>query len=181
MARCRRLLSLIALVLAVLAPPLRAGALDTLEQLTRPAQAPGTREFLPPDQAFVLRSDGAADGALRLHWDIQPGYYLYRDKMKFTALGEGLTLGAPRLPDGEIKDDPEFGEVHVFKHAADVAVPFTAAAAAADTVFEIEARYMGCAEDGICYPPIKKKIAFSPGASSSMNGWRRTSPTASTP
>ena len=138
----------------------QGGVLDEIDALAKPEKLAGQRDFLPPDQAFVLIEKTAADGALALAWDIQPGYYLYRDKMKVAAVTPGLTLGELRLPEGEIKQDPEFGAVKIFKHQLEVSVPVTAHPSGID-VLEAEVRYQGCAEDGICYPPIKKRVAFS--------------------
>ena len=91
---------------------------------------PGRQEAAAPFAAVrVLDAQ-----SVELRYRIAKGYYLYRDKMKFTPQGEGLALGAPTLPDGEIKDDPEFGEVHVFKHAAELLAllsPLTSSAAPA--------------------------------------------------
>ena len=141
----------------------QSGVLDEIDALAKPEKLAGQRDFLPPDQAFVLIEKTAADGALALAWDIQPGYYLYRDKMKVAAITPGLTLGELRLPEGEIKQDAEFGAVKIFKHQLEVSVPVTARPPGAD-VLEAEVRYQGCAEDGICYPPIKKRVAFSNAA-----------------
>ena len=143
----------------------QGGVLDQIDALAKPEKLAGQRDFLPPDQAFVLIEKTAADGSLALTWDIQPGYYLYRDKMKVSILSPGLIVGELRLPEGEIKQDPEFGAVKIFKHHLEVGVPVTARPPGVD-VLEAEVRYQGCAEDGICYPPIKKRVAFSNAASS---------------
>ena len=155
-SRCLALLTL----LVSFAGGAQGGVLDEIDALAKPEKLAGQRDFLPPDQAFVLIEKTAADGALALAWDIQPGYYLYRDKMKVAAVTPGLTLGELHLPEGEIKQDPEFGAVKIFKHQLEVGVPVTARPPGAD-VLEAEVRYQGCAEDGICYPPIKKRVAFS--------------------
>ena len=151
---------LLTMLLALVAGSAVAGVLDQIEALAKPEKLTGQRDFLPPDEAFVLTESTAADGSLALSWDIQPGYYLYRDKMKVSATTPGLTLGEARIPAGETKLDPEFGEVKIFKHQAEISVPLTARPAGAD-VLEAEVRYQGCAEDGICYPPIRKKVAFN--------------------
>ncbi len=151
------------MLLALFAGSAMAGVLDQIDAFARPEKLAGQRDFLPPDQAFVLTESTAADGSLALHWDIQPGYYLYRDKMKVSAATPGLTLGEARVPAGETKLDPEFGEVKIFKHQAEISVPIAARGAGLD-ILEAEVRYQGCAEDGICYPPIRKKVAFNGAA-----------------
>ena len=154
-----RRFALLTLLMALWASTAAAGVLDQIDALTKPEKLAGQRDFLPPDQAFVLKESTAADGSLLLSWAIEPGYYLYRDKMKVSAATAGLILGAVILPAGEIKQDPEFGEVAIFKHKAAISVPVTARPPGSDLV-EVEVRYQGCAEDGICYPPIRKRVAF---------------------
>ena len=147
-------------LLVLCAGGVQGDVLDQLNALAKPEKLAGQRDFLPPDQAFVLLEKTTDDGALALSWEIQPGYYLYRDKLKITAVTPGLVLAAPHLPAGEIKQDPEFGEVEIFKHHLALTVPVTARPPTSE-VLEAEVRYQGCAEDGICYPPIKKRVAFS--------------------
>ncbi|MEQ8663888.1 MAG: protein-disulfide reductase DsbD, partial [Gammaproteobacteria bacterium] len=67
------------------------------------------------------------------------------------------------LPPSESKDDPEFGRVEVYKHDITVRLPLAEAPPQAGFV-EAEVRYQGCAEDGICYPPITRTVGFTPPA-----------------
>ncbi len=150
----------IALLLGSLGGGAAAGVLDQLERIGAPVKLEGTRDFLPPDQAFRLRESVTADGDLEVHWDIEPGYYLYRDKLALSARTPGAELGQPQLPDGEFKEDPEFGRVEVYKHTVAMRVPLVSAPPG-ESLLETEVRYQGCAEDGICYPPIKKTLGFS--------------------
>jgi thiol:disulfide interchange protein DsbD len=126
----------------------------------------GARDFLPPDEAFAMREVTAADGALVIEWDIAPGYYLYRDKTRITALTPGASLAAPELPTGEMKDDPEFGKVAIWREHARVRSAVVERPTGGG-LFEAEVRYQGCAEDGICYPPIRKPVAFGVVAAAS--------------
>lgn len=143
-----------------LAPGLAAaGLLDALDGGSEPR-----REFLPPDQAFVFDHDVGADGRLALHWRIAPDYYLYRDKFKLEALTPGSAVALPSLPPGETKDDPEFGPVQIYRE--DVAFVAPVDYAAGPT--EIRVSWQGCAEDGICYPPIKKTLSLVPPAAAGL-------------
>ena len=113
--------------------------------------------YLEPEQAFRLRVDDAGGGELLLHWDIAPGYYLYRDRLDASAVGGGA---APRLerPPGEAKADPNFGTVTVYHHAVDV--PLHAGAASS-----VDVVWQGCAEQGICYPPQHRSVSLQPAPS----------------
>lgn len=157
----RQRLVLSVLLLTGSVPLATAGLLDELERIGRPERLSGQREFLPPDEAFRLIERSGEDGSLVLEFAIEPGYYLYRDRFGVTPLTPGVALGAPRLPPSESKDDPEFGVVEVYKEDFVVTVPLAEAPPGA-ALIETEVRYQGCAEDGICYPPIKKTVGFSP-------------------
>lgn len=140
--------------------PVQAGVLDQLEKLGKPVNLGAKREFLPPDEAFRLSERVNAAGELEFNWQIEPGYYLYRDKVKTTALTADIGLGELRRPAGEAKDDPEFGRVDIYRDDVTVVVPVTARPAN-NGLLEVEVGYQGCAEDGICYPPISKTVGFS--------------------
>lgn len=106
----------------------------------------------PVDQVFALTAKRAAEGGLQLDWRIAPGNYLYRDKIIVkTAAGDAVAV---TLPPGQIKDDPTFGSTEVYHDsvAADVAMADLPATGHAVVI------YQGCAERGICYPPVGKSI-----------------------
>src|SRR6476620_675283 len=106
----------------------------------------------PADQVFGLTVKRAAAGGLQLHWRIAPGNYLYRDTIIVkTAAGDAIAV---TLPPGQIKDDPTFGATEVYHDsiAADVGVADLPATG------HVVVNYQGCAERGICYPPVQKTI-----------------------
>ncbi|MEE8215278.1 MAG: protein-disulfide reductase DsbD, partial [Acidiferrobacterales bacterium] len=119
------------------------------------------QEFLHPDQAYVLSVERVTENELLARFLIAQGYYLYRDKTRFALRasagmpGDRATLGAYELPAGKRKLDPYFGETTVYYGEAAVRLPLTAAAGANADV-RLQATYQGCAEKGICYPPITK-------------------------
>jgi len=131
-----------------------AGLLDGLDNLggSKPA-----RQFLPPVAAFRFTHEASADG-LTLQFEIAPDYYLYRDKLQVEALSPGLAVGALQLPASEPKDDPEFGRVEIYRDTLVVPVAVTRADPATEA--RVKVTYQGCAENGICYPPIRKEIAL---------------------
>ena len=154
-----------AVVLSALMPATYgAGVLDQLDALSA-GQHPPKREFLPPDEAFMLAHDETPDH-LNLRFAIAPKYYLYRDRMKFEALSPGLTLGTPALPASETKHDPEFGQVQIYRGDTQISVPITADTAGG----RLRVTYQGCAEDGICYPPIKKEFSLGTVAAALPTG-----------
>ncbi|MEW5903018.1 MAG: protein-disulfide reductase DsbD [Pseudomonadota bacterium] len=115
-------------------------------------------KFLPPDQAFLLQVKAVDDHTLLASFDITPSYYLYKDKIQFTLGGGATKIAALRLPDGETKNDPNFGVMQVY-HTS-----FQAEIALQDadmkTPLELDASYQGCSDDGLCYPPIEKHFSL---------------------
>ena len=127
--------------------------------------ASGEDEFLDPDTAFVLSATAAGPGIIEARWDIADGYYLYRDKFRFRpAEGSGATLGEAGFPKGTIKDDEYFGPMEVYYGSVLAHVPVAAtgvaAAAAAGTAIDVDVTYQGCAEAGLCYPPITRTVSL---------------------
>ena len=93
------------------------------------------------------------------------GYYLYRDKTSFSLAGHDAGLMPYQLPAGPVKDDPLFGEVQTW--SGDVAVDLRLAEGLSGSEgVSLVAKYQGCAEQGVCYPPQTKTSAPErPGAS----------------
>jgi thiol:disulfide interchange protein DsbD len=113
---------------------------------------------------FTLDVIRAPDLSLRLRWTIAPGTYLYRDKIAATD-GSGRELPVSTQP-GETKDDPNFGPTEVYHGATEAIVPGAALAG----VPEVRVTYQGCAEKGICYPPINTVIGVpAPGLQATAN------------
>ena len=120
-----------------------------------PAQA--ARDIKRAEQVFLYEAstDGAA---VVIDWQIEDGYYLYRDKMKFAA--EGIEFGEPAWPAGEIHSDEFFGEQVIFRGNVSVRVPVRAVTTTAPDI-ELELRSQGCADFGLCYPPQKWKTSIA--------------------
>src|SRR5262245_5365126 len=115
-------------------------------------------QFLPVDQAFMFSA--SADGADRvlLDWEIAPGYYLYRHRVSAKTATPGFMLGAVAMPEGHKKHDEFFGDVEVYYDVLSATVPVSHSGDASS--FEIQVTYQGCADAGLCYPPVTKTVAI---------------------
>ncbi|MEK9826507.1 MAG: protein-disulfide reductase DsbD, partial [Methylotenera sp.] len=100
------------LLLAITATTSHAGASSSLtDSLFNRKQA--DEEFLSPDLAFNLEMV-RKQHEIVADFKVAPGYYLYKKRIQFAltpAAQHSLTL-----PDGDIKDDPNFGEMEVYHH-----------------------------------------------------------------
>jgi thiol:disulfide interchange protein DsbD len=122
----------------------------------------GEEELLTPEQAYQFKATVKDGRTLALHWDIADGTYLYQDKIKLALKGQDVSLGQFQLPEAEIKHnaikpDGTTGDVMVYHKQIDLDVPLLRGSTAA-TAVELTARFQGCAERGICYPPMKQLV-----------------------
>jgi len=119
-------------------------------------------DFLPPDVAFRVgaRIDGSA---LRVRWVIADGYYLYRQKISVAAESPDLVVSGISLPRGVNKTDPYLGTQEIFTQQVEGTVAYRRMDYGAHPV-QIKVTYQGCAEAGLCYPPITKVLSPAAGA-----------------
>ncbi len=116
--------------------------------------------FLPPDQAFGLSVTAPDAHTLIASFKITPGYYLYRDKVSLVIKSDSATATGTRitniaLPKGEIKHDPNFGDMVVFHQPFQAEITLERTGSAAQNIV-LEASYQGCKDKSLCYPPINK-------------------------
>lgn len=125
------------------------------------AFAVNEEDLLQPDVAFQYSLQMEGDSTLLAQWSVAPGYYMYKDKIKLSLSKDAvLTLGEPQFPVSTRLGDPAFGDVDVFRGDFTVRYPM-GAYSQADGEDYIKAKYQGCADVGVCYPPIRKKILVS--------------------
>jgi thiol:disulfide interchange protein DsbD len=129
-------------------------------------------EFLPPEQAFLFSASAETPERVRLSWVIAPGYYLYRDRIRISlstdaaaagaaAIGD-YALGSPVLPSGQIKSDEYFGKQVIYHGGLVVMVPVTRRGDGQHNApLALTVSYQGCAEAGLCYPPVTHTVSLS--------------------
>ena len=145
--------------------PSPAAKTDPVKQLIKGAQGLKTGLFedalLPPEQAFEFFASVKDDRTLHVNWHIADGYYLYREKIQFELVNaDGVKLGTYDIPRGAPKQDEAFGQVETFHDKLDFDLPVIRSSQAAQSV-TLQAKYQGCADRGVCYPPMSKKIDLS--------------------
>lgn len=133
-----------------------------------------SRELLPAEKAFKFSAKLLNRSSVELTWRIAPGYYLYREKFAFSLEShKGISLGRFELPHGLPHEDAEFGSVEIFRDDLVVTVPLEGDLGA-DQVVELTASFQGCADRGVCYPPMTQSIRLDahgiPAASSELAG-----------
>lgn len=121
-----------------------------------PSQAFG-QSPLPPDRAFRFSAKLVAPRTVEARFSIAEGYYLYRDKIHFTA-EPATAVTVPTLPSGIVKEDPFFGHVETYRSAVVVNLTLTEVKPGQQVVIAAESQ--GCADLGICYPPTVQRVTI---------------------
>ncbi|HET9404788.1 MAG TPA: protein-disulfide reductase DsbD [Burkholderiales bacterium] len=122
-------------------------------------------ELLEPDKAFRFAARLKDERTIEVTYQIAPGYYLYRDKFRFTLTPADAKPGAPQMPAGKKHRDEFFGEVETYRGGLSILLPFESADA---KVIQLAALSQGCADIGVCYVPHEQKAelrlaALGPG------------------
>ncbi|GAA4806139.1 protein-disulfide reductase DsbD [Lysobacter hankyongensis] len=133
-----------------------------------PAAAIDESDLLPVDQAYVLSAEAAGPDAVRIHWKIADGYYLYRHRTSVAPASASVRAGALRLPKGEPHEDEFFGKTETYRGELVATLPDITVAG--DTL-SLKIKYQGCADAGICYPPQTRTLAVTmPGTAAASTG-----------
>ncbi|HEX6157094.1 MAG TPA: protein-disulfide reductase DsbD [Burkholderiales bacterium] len=112
-------------------------------------------ELLEPEKAFRF-SARALDGAIEVKFAIADGYYMYRDKFRFSAEGNpSVQLGAPQMPRGAIHNDEFFGQTETYRRQVAIVIP-----AQGEGRFELKVVSQGCADVGVCYVPMESQAGL---------------------
>ena len=143
------------------------------------AHAAGDEEFLPPEQAFRFSARQVDGRTIEVHFDIADGYHLYRERFAFSAQPDSVKLGAPALPPGEIKFDETFGkQMETYHGSVTIRVPVESVPV--NGKWSLVATSQGCADKGICYPPMESVYKVGGGVLDRLFGEReRSAPIAS--
>ena len=148
MKTCKTFITLGLLLLFALAPPTRAQE----------------DELLPPEEAFSLSAWIDGD-TLVAEYKIAPGYYMYRSRFDFQVENgdAAARFDSAQIPDGKKKTDEFFGEVETYRDSVRIQLPIMYDAGRPSRL-EVVATSQGCADIGVCYPPLKQALAMDLGS-----------------
>jgi thioredoxin:protein disulfide reductase len=115
-----------------------------------------TDNLLEPETAFRFSAHALEGSAIEVAFAIADGYYLYRDRFRFSAEGNpGVRLGTPQFPRGLRHKDEFFGEVETYRKEVRVRIPVEG-----DGRFDLKVVSQGCADAGVCYVPMESKVSL---------------------
>ncbi|WP_397573937.1 protein-disulfide reductase DsbD family protein [Silanimonas sp.] len=113
---------------------------------------------LPDTEAYRLEAVTDGPDRIVVRFTIAPGYYLYRDKTTFAAQSDRGALVRPgEWPAARTHSDEYFGEQAVYDDEVLVPLDVIRTQAGADTL-RLTVGFMGCQENGVCYPPLKRVL-----------------------
>ena len=113
-------------------------------------------DFKHPEEAFVVQGFSDDDDRVLLEWEIADGYYLYEERFDFSVSDDDVQLGEPRFPEAETIEDEWFGVSDVHFHQLVIELPVEGGTSG--EALDLNIRYQGCAEDGLCYPPLDRPV-----------------------
>jgi thiol:disulfide interchange protein DsbD len=119
-------------------------------------------DFLPPEKAFRVEATWL-ENSNQIEIEFMPakGYYLYQESLQFEAGSDAEKLYKirPTLPLGVEKFDETFQKkLQVYKQAFMVLLDIKSVPG---KPIHIEVSLQGCAEAGICYPPMTLKFLLA--------------------
>ncbi|HIF18579.1 MAG TPA: protein-disulfide reductase DsbD [Cycloclasticus sp.] len=145
--------------------------LDALGELFSSSNNLSSNELLEPDQAFNFYADVNDNQQITLNWRIADGYYLYQEKINVTLISpDGLQLKPITLPSGKQKTDEIYGSTTVYY--GDITLTQQLVSPISNsTDITLSVDFQGCADIGVCYPPMNKVVNLSlqPSTTSSVN------------
>ncbi len=118
-------------------------------------------QLLDPDDAFIFSATTNNNEEIVLNWRVADGYYLYQEKLNVSLISpKELQLGAISFPKGKEKKDEIFGDTIVYYGELTLVQPLVQPPTK-PTNITLNVSFQGCADIGVCYPPIKKMVTLS--------------------
>jgi thiol:disulfide interchange protein DsbD len=125
------------------------------------------QDFLAPEKAFAMKARQASPDVVLITFDIARGYYMYRDRFELESPDITMNINDVSLPPGVVKYDPTFEkEMALFFQSVEFALRLPAEWPGSDpaSLLTINIISQGCADAGICYPPMTSAIVLAKAA-----------------
>ena len=84
-------------------------------------------DLLEPERAFRFSAQMLNPADIEVHYQIADGYYMYRERFRFEVQPVEFSLDKPRLPEGEVHQDPFFGRVETYRRDLKIRLPLKTA------------------------------------------------------
>jgi len=127
--------------------------------LLSPVRAADLSDLPPVDQAYVLTAKAVSRERIEFHFQIMPGFYLYRHRFGVAPVDSAFKSNPLQIPDGEKHVDQFFGPVETYRK--EVTLVQTGASASDVDSVTFKVKYQGCADIGVCYPPQTRTLTVA--------------------
>jgi thiol:disulfide interchange protein DsbD len=136
--------------------------------------------LLDAEKAFSVTARMVDERTLELRYAIAAGYYLYRDRFHFSINGQSVSVSPRAWPAGKWKQDANFGNVITYRDSVRLLLSISMAKLEATrpgrNSLALIASSQGCADAGICYPPLHQTLILDPGSSAVVSPQDQVSP-----
>ncbi|MCY4150476.1 MAG: protein-disulfide reductase DsbD [Gammaproteobacteria bacterium] len=113
-------------------------------------------EFLRVEDAFKIENLSIDAQTVSGNFVVEPGYYLYRDKIGVMLGDKPLAVSIPQTP--EKYEDPTFGSTDVYRTDFSFSANRPVDSPGGEVLVTLA--YQGCAEGAICYPPVTREFSL---------------------
>jgi len=120
-------------------------------------------DLLEPEKAFAMSAKAVDANTIEVRYQVANGYYLYHQKFKFQVEPQDVGLGAAQIPPGQVHQDDYFGKVETHRGSLVIKLPLARAGAQ----MTLKATSQGCADVGVCYPPLTQTVKLALASSTS--------------
>lgn len=118
----------------------------------------GDERVTPPEQAFKFNY-AMDNNTLKLIWEIEPGYYMYKDSFALISDHKISPINIDKIK-WIVKDDPFLGIKKVIYNKVEIEYDVKSLLSRLDNQkVSMKVEYQGCKENTYCYP-IKSTVIF---------------------
>ena len=106
--------------------------------------------FLKAEKAFIVSVEQESEDLLLINFNVAKGYYLYKDQIKIIL--DNKEINNINFPESKIKEDEFFGKSEIYDSSFILKINIE------NNSNLVNVYYQGCANKGLCYPPIRKNF-----------------------
>lgn len=138
------------------------------------------QSFLAPEKAFYIDSIVTNKNTVNVNFKIATGYYMYQERFEFAIDQAPVTITSVSFPPAKVKYDPTFEkDMGLYFQQTNISLVISEwPQGLTNQAFVLKVVSQGCAEQGICYPPVTSALQIE--ALSEQMGYRVISITANT-
>ena len=138
------------------------------------------QSFLAPEKAFYIDAVITNKNTVNVNFKIAPGYYMYQERFEFELDNAPITIKSVEFPPAKVKFDPTFEkDMGLYFERTNISLVLSEwPQGLMNQAFVLKVVSQGCAEQGICYPPVTSALQIE--VLNEQMGYRIISITANT-